>query len=471
MKTFFCIVLVTILLASCTNTKQAAEGTAHLEDPWSSIDSLLAQIKTTAFRDAEYRVTDFGAVSGDMESDYEAIQEAIDKCNSEGGGKVIVPPGIYYTRSIYLKSNVNLHLEEGAELRFSTDPQDYLPVVYTRWEGVEMMGLKPLIYAYEEENIGLTGKGVLNGQASNENWWAWCGAQWFGWEEGTPNQHNPENRPRLFQMAADGVPVEDRIFGADSYLRPQFFQPYKCERVLVKDVTFTNSPMWIMHPTLCNDVIIDGVIVDSHGPNSDGCDPESSKNVWIKNCYFNTGDDCIAIKSGRNHDGRRIGVPSENIVIQNCIMKDGHGGVVIGSEASGGARNIFAENNIMDSPELERALRIKTSSERGGVIENIYMRNVEIGRVKEAVLKFNMFYGDPGEFLPVIRNVHVENITVRNGGEYGLLAKGYDESPIQNITVKGLVIDSVQNFYEVEHLENLVLDGVIMNGQEVQAPE
>lgn len=469
MKNLTYPIIIILLYAACSGANQhetVSSGTTA--NPWEQLDSLIGQIKTTSFKDQEYLVTDYGAMAGDEASDYEAIQKAIDECSAEGGGKVIIPRGVFFTKSLYLKSNVNLHLEEGSELLFSTDPEDYMPVVFTRWEGVEMMGLKPLVYAYEEENIALTGKGILDGQASNENWWAWSGAQWYGWKEGTPNQHNPENRPRLLQMGEDGVPVEERIFGADSYLRPQFFQPYKCERVLVKDVTFKNSPMWIMHPTLCNHVIIDNVTVDSHGPNSDGCDPESSRNVWIKNCYFDTGDDCIAIKSGRNADGRRIGVASENIIIQNCIMKDGHGGVVIGSEASGGAKNVFAENCKMDSPELERALRIKTSSERGGVIENVYMRKVEIGQVKEAVLKFNMFYGDPGDHMPTIRNVYVEDVTVRNGGEYGILAKGYEESPIENVFVKNLKIDTVRDLYELQNVNNLVLEDVKMNGETVK---
>ncbi|MEP0367373.1 MAG: glycoside hydrolase family 28 protein [Cyclobacteriaceae bacterium] len=438
-----------------------------MTDPWNQLDSLIAQIKTTDFPEKDFIVTDFGATAGDEISDYEAIQKAIDECSAAGGGRVVVPAGTYYIKSIYLKSNVNLHLEEGSELRFSTLPEDYLPVVYTRWEGVEMMGLKPLVYAYEEENIALTGKGILNGQASNENWWPWCGAGYYGYEKGDPSQRDDDNRAALFQAGADNVPVSERIFGVDSYLRPQFFQPYKCERVLVQGVTFTNSPMWIMHPTLCNHVIIDGVSVISHGPNSDGCDPESSKNVWIKNCLFDTGDDCIAIKSGRNHDGRRVGVSSENIIIQNCVMKDGHGGVVIGSEASGGVKNVFAESCQMDSPELDRALRIKTSTERGGVIEQVYMRNVQVGQVKEAVLKFNMFYGDPGDFMPTIRDVRVENVTVKIGGKYGILAKGYEESPITNLYVDGLTIDSVGAPYSLENVEGLIVKNYSVAGEKV----
>ncbi len=459
--------LILFVCAFACSTSKNKELNNTMGDPWNQLDSLISQIKTTDFPDREFSIIDFGAIANDENDDSEAIQKAITACNEAGGGKVVVPAGIFFTKSIYLKSNVNLHLVEGAELKFSTIPEDYLPVVYTRWEGVEMMGLKPLIYAYEEENIAVTGKGTLNGQASKEYWWPWCGAGWYGYEEGDPKQQDEDNRPALFAMGETDVPVAERIFGTDSYLRPQFFQPYKCERVLVEGVTFTNSPMWIMNPTLCNHVIIDGVSVISHGPNSDGCDPESSKNVWIKNCLFDTGDDCIAIKSGRNKDGRRIGVASENIIIQNCIMKDGHGGVVIGSEASGGVKNVFAENCKMDSPELERALRIKTSSERGGVIENVYMRNVNVGQVKEAVLKFNMFYGDSGDFMPTIRNVRVENVTVKNGGKYGILAKGYAESPIQNIYVDGLKIETVGKAHSLENVVGLTVKNYTVAGETI----
>jgi polygalacturonase len=466
MKHYYTLILLSSLLACSTPKKEQSE--TSMNDPWDQLDSLLSQIKTTNFPDKDYLITDFGAVADDQNSDFDAIQTAINACSEAGGGKVIVPTGLFFTKSIYLKSNVNLHLVEGALLKFSTNPEDYLPVVYTRWEGVEMMGLKPLVYAYEEENIALTGKGILDGQASNEFWWPWCGAKHYGWTEGTPRQKDEDNLPSLLKMADENVPVAERIFGADSYLRPQFFQPYKCERVLVKDVTFTNSPMWIMHPTLCNHVIVDGVTVISHGPNSDGCDPESSKNVWIKNCLFDTGDDCIAIKSGRNTDGRRVNVASENIFIQNCVMKDGHGGVVVGSEVSGSVRNVFAENCVMDSPELERALRLKTSSQRGGIIENVYMRNVKVGQVKDVVIRFNMFYGDPGDFMPTIRNVRVENVEVRNGGKYGILAKGYAESPVENVYIDGLKIDTVGEAYQLENIKNFEVKNYTVAGKTIE---
>jgi polygalacturonase len=229
--------------------------------------------------------------------------------------------------------------------------------------------------------------------------------------------------------------------------------------------------MWIIHPVLCENVTVQGLIIKSIGPNSDGCDPESCKNVLIKDCYFDTGDDCIAIKSGRDHDGRRIGVPSENIIVEDCMMKRGHGGVVIGSEISGGCRNVYALNCVMDSPELDRALRIKTSSGRGGVIENVYFKNVKVGTYKEAAVRVNMFYEAPGNYMPVVRNILVENLQVEDGGKYGILIRAYPESPVQNLKMVNCTINSVDQVAKVDHVENVTFENVVINGGEVKAED
>lgn len=350
---------------------------------------------------------------------------------------------------------------------FSTDPKDYLPLVYTRWEGVELMNYSPLVYAFEEENIAITGEGILDGQANETNWWPWKGKTQYGYTEGDPQQEDADKRHALFQMAEDGVPVEERKFGEGFYLRPQFVQPYRCKNVLVEGVKIVNSPMWILNPVLCENVTIEGVTVESHGPNSDGCDPESSKNVLIKDCYFNTGDDCIAIKSGRNADGRRINVPSENIIIQNCKMADGHGGVVIGSEISGGVRNVFAENCEMNSPHLDRALRIKTSSMRGGIIEDIYLRNIDVGQIAQQVVRVNMFYEDSGAYVPTVRNIHVENMTVENGGKVGVLLEGYENSPVENITLENVNIKNAEEAYTFSNVKGVRFKNVTINGKAV----
>lgn len=468
-------VAMLLFFVSCGSQQVATEGEGSEKvlaaDVWDEVDEILEQIEPPTFPDRDFVITEFGAVADGKTDNTEAIRKAIIACNEAGGGRVVVPEGKFFTGPIHLLSNVNLHVSEDATLLFSTNPKDYLPLVYTRWEGVELMNYSPLIYAFEQENIAITGKGTLDGQANETNWWPWKGKEEYGWKEGTPNQNDDDKRPALFAMAEAGVPVEERKFGEGFYLRPQFVQPYRSKNILIEDVTIINSPMWILNPVLCENVTIEGVRVESHGPNSDGCDPESSRNVLIKDCYFNTGDDCIAIKSGRNADGRRINVPSENIVIQGCTMVDGHGGVVIGSEISGGVRNVFAEDCEMSSPNLERALRIKTSSMRGGIVENVYLRNIEVGQVADQVIRVNMFYEDSGAYIPVVRNIEVKDMTVENGGEVGVLLEGYEQSPVQNVRLINVEIEEVEEPFIFSNVEDIVFEDVKINGEEVELEE
>ncbi len=373
---------------------------------WQQLPALLARIKAPTFPNRDFKITDFGALGDGKTDNTEAIRKAVDAANKAKGGRVVVPAGVWLTGAIHLKSNVNLHVSEGATLKFIPDPAKYLPLVFTRWEGVELMNYSPLIYAFEQENLAITGKGTLDGSASYENWW--------GWNKKMPGQPTKQVPARnlLIEQGDKGVPVAERKHGEGSFLRPNFIQPYRSRNILIEGVTILNSPMWEINPVLCTNVTVRGVTVNSHGPNNDGCDPESCKDVLIEDCIFDTGDDCIAIKSGRDNDGRRVGVPSENIIIRNSTMKDGHGGVVMGSEISGGVRNVFVENCKMDSPNLDRALRFKSNARRGGVIENVFMRNVEVGRVAEAILTVDFLYetGANGPHKPVVRNVQIEKV-------------------------------------------------------------
>ncbi|WP_227006449.1 glycoside hydrolase family 28 protein [Rufibacter latericius] len=448
--------------------------TAVETDPWGYVQKVLQEITPPTFPEKDFNITAYGAV-GDKTTDCSsAIKLAIETCHKAGGGRVVVPAGNYLSGPIYLKSNVNLHLEKGATILFSTDPEKYLPMVHTRWEGIELMNYSPLIYAFEEKNIAITGEGTLDGQASNQNWWPWAGSDYYGTKEGMITQRSPGNRDRLFQLAEENVPVADRKFGRGFFLRPQFVQPYRCQNVLIQGVKILNSPMWVLHPVLCTNVTIQGVTVESLGPNSDGCDPESSRNVLIKDCYFNTGDDCIAIKSGRNADGRRLNVPSENIIIQGCTMVNGHGGVVIGSEITGDTRNVFAENCTMNSPLLDRALRIKSNSARGGVVENVYLRNIEVGQIKQQVVQVNMFY-DPGEpkgnNIPVVRNIEVRNMTVQKGGQIGVLLEGYEQAPVENLRLINVEINGVKKPYSFSNVKNIQFENVRINGEKVSLPK
>ena len=439
---------------------------------WSKLPSIIEAIKAPVFKNKIYNILDFGAKSGGVVDNTQVFRKAIQKCSKSGGGIVLVPAGNYFTGPIHLDNDVNLHLEEGAEIIFNTNP-DVFPIVHTSFEGTELMNYSPLIYAYNKHNVAVTGKGILNGQGSNENWWSWCGKNTDGWKKNTPDQKDDVNR--LMDMAEKAIPVAERVFGKGHFLRPNCIEFFECTQVLLQGVQIVNAPFWVIHPMKSSNIIVDGVSIKSHGPNNDGCDPEYSKNVWIKNTTFDTGDDCIAIKSGRDNDGRRVAIKSENIIVQDCKMYDGHGGVTIGSEISAGVSNVYVENCVMDSPELDRAIRIKSNSRRGGLVENVFVRHITVGEVKESVLGIDLFYGvhgnQTGSFIPQVQNIFIENSTVKNAGLYGILAKGHKGYPIKNIRFKDVTIDKVETEYSIENVENLKFVNTYINGSLMESPK
>jgi polygalacturonase len=442
----------------------AATALMPAADPWNQVPALLQRIKPPAFSTRRFPVTHFGARPDGRIDCTAGFAKAIAACSAAGGGHVFVPAGEYSTGPVHLKSGVNLHLERGARMQFVRDPQRYLPLVFSRWEGMECMNYSPFLYAYGAKDIAITGEGVLDGGASCDYWWPWKGRTNCGWKRGEPNQ--AKARDQLIAMTERDVPVEERKFGEGSFLRPQFVQTYKCTNVLIEGVTIVNSPMWEIHPVLCRNVIVRNVKISSHGPNNDGCNPESCTDVLIQGCEFDTGDDCIAIKSGRNRDGRRVNVPTENILIRNCVMKDGHGGVTLGSEISGGVRNVFAEDCRMDSPNLERVLRLKTNSVRGGVLEHIYMRNVQAGQVSGAVVDIDFSYeeGNAGKFAPVVRDVELSNVTCKKS-KYGLTLVGYPEAPIHDVRLRDCTFTGVEKASIVQHVDGLRMENVRINGE------
>lgn len=431
------------------------------------------QIKKTSFPKRTYLITDFGAKPDTPDEPcHEAINRAIVACSLNGGGTVLVPKGTFHTGPLTLKSNVNLHVEEGAELKFSTDQSLYFPGVLTRWEGLDCYNARPLIYAYGETNIAITGKGVIDGQGSMETWWPMCGAARYGWKEGMVAQRNG-GRERLLMYGETSTPIYKRVMKPEDGMRPQLINLYSCQTVLIEDVTLLNSPFWVIHPLMCESLIVRGVKVFNRGPNGDGCDPESCKNVLIEGCTFDTGDDCIAIKSGRNADGRKWNIPSENIIVRNCFMKNGHGGVVIGSEISGGYRNLYVENCRMDSPDLDRVIRIKTSTCRGGIIENVFVRNVTVGQCREAVLRINLQYENREKcdrsFPPIVRNVHLKNVTCEKS-KLGVLIIGLDDNEhVYNVSVEDCRFNNVdKGGNEIKGAKEVTFKNLYINGKQVE---
>ena len=428
-------------------------------------------IQLPKIAERQFLITSFGAkTTATAAQNQKAINKVISLVSKKGGGKVIIPKGTWNTGAIELKSHVNLVLEEGATLHFAFEPKLY-PLVRTSWEGLACWNYSPCIYAYKATDIAITGKGTIDGGGNNDTFWQWNGNPRFGYKEGvTKESQKLGSRSKLLKMAEDGVPFDERKFGMGYGLRPQLVNMVHCERILIKDVKMINSPFWVIHPLLSKNITVDGVYVWNEGPNGDGCDPEACENVLIQNCVFHTGDDCIAIKSGRNNVGRLWNQPSKNIIIRNCKMEDGHGGVVIGSEISGGCENVYAENCVMDSPHLERILRIKTNNCRGGQVQNINMRNVVVGQCKEAVVKINLDYERKEicyrGFEPIVNNVNVENVTCQKS-DYGVLIIGRDSlENVYDINIKNCKFDGVvkEPVKITGKTRNVKFDNLIING-------
>lgn len=434
-------------------------------EAWQRAADIARNVRAPTFPDRVFDITKYGARPDATALNTKSIADAIDACAKAGGGRVLVPPGKFLTGAIHLKSNVELHVSEGATLLFDTNPSSY-PIVFTRWEGMECMNYSPLIYARKQKNIGITGKGTLDGQAGEKHWWPWKGV-WrgnvpYGWKEGMPSQLPA--RTKLFHMAEEGVPVEKRVFGDGSMLRPPFIQPYDCENVLIEGIRVRNSPFWNIHPVLCRNVTLRGVDVYGHGPNNDGVDPESVDHMLIEDCSFNTGDDCIAVNSGRNADGRRLATPSQNILVRNCRMQEGHGGVVVGSQISGGARWVFTENCHMDSPDLWYAIRFKNNALRGGLLENFYYRDIDVGQVGRAAITcdFNYEEGANGAFTPQLRNVVIERLRVKNAIRV-LDSQGLPKAPVNDLTLRDCSFDGVTQPSIVKYTRTVTLEKVRVN--------
>lgn len=397
-------------------------------------------IKTPTFAQKDYVITKFGAkTTASAAKNQKAINKAIATCSRKGGGRVIVPAGTWNTGALRLQSNVNLVVEKGATLLFAFDT-DLYPLVRTRWEGMDCYNYSPCIYGDNIQNAGITGEGTIDGGASNESWWFMTGVERFGYKEGLENCKYTGSRNKLLQMVCNMTPIKERVFGKGYGLRPQLINIMDGKNILIEGVTLLRSPFWVIHPVFCKNLTVRNVKIWNEGPNGDGCDPESCDGVLIEGCNFHTGDDCIAIKSGRNQDGRAYGKPSENIIVRNCVMEDGHGGVVIGSEIAAGARNVFVENCQMNSEHLDRVIRIKSNSCRGGITENVFVRNVKVGRCGECVLKVNLNYDNKEQcdrnYPPTVRNIWLEDVTC-NQSDNGIVIVGLpDHDNVYGIHVK-----------------------------------
>jgi polygalacturonase len=438
-------------------TRTAAASTMPQLPPDAAADRIAASVRQPRFPNRVFPVTSYGAVGDGVTKNTAAFAAAISACSRSGGGHVVVPPGQFLTGAVHLLSNVDLHVEAGATILFSQDPADYLPIVFTRWQGIELMNYSPPVYAYGQHNIAVTGSGTLNGQADANHWWNWKSLETADFDT-------------LETMADDGVPVSQRVFGPGHFLPPQMIQPFLCDTVLLSGVTVINSPFWHLNPNLCRNVTVDGLTVNSSGPNTDGCDPESCERVVIRNVTFDTGDDCIAIKSGRDSDGRRVNVPCRNVVIEQCDFANGHGGITIGSEMTGGVANVYARDLTMNSANLQAGHRIKTNTLRGGYVLNTNVYRVTAGTVGGPLLLIQGNYNaQTGNFPPNVTGITLRDWTVQSCKGVWSIVGASATDPVGTATLENLTITTSTAANSAKYITNLIVKDVTVGGSAVTA--
>ncbi|GAA3804383.1 glycosyl hydrolase family 28 protein [Sphaerisporangium flaviroseum] len=431
--------------------------------PWDQVPAILARISPPTFPDRTFDITDYGAKPDNSTDCTPAFRNAIAACNAAGGGTVLVPgTGRFRTGKIHLLSNVNLHVNAGGTIRFRSDAGSYLPTVFTRWQGIECYNYSPFIYAYGQANVALTGPGTIDGNAA--------AGPWFGFDD----RRGPD-WDRLQQMAVDGVPVDQRRFGDGHYLKPNMIQFYNCTNILVEDLNIRNPAMWTIHPVLSRNVTVRNVKVYSRGAMVDGCDPESSSDVHITGCAFDTGDDGTVIKSGRDIDGRRVGVPSENIVIEDNTYLGRWGAITVGSEMSGGVRDVFAQNNRIQAGSGYRsfyAVYIKTNNRRGGVVDGIHVRNLTGGPCDRGGFYIDMNYSLTGPGYgpivdPTIQNLTVDGLVI-DDSPFAIKLSGSSASHIRNVAVSNSTFTRMDSgSVSISNADNVTLTNVKINGKVV----
>jgi len=391
----------------------------------------MPQLARPTFPDRVFNVVQYGAVGDGKTNSTAAFRKAIDACSAAGGGTVLVPPGRWLTGAIHLKSNVNLHFEEGCEIHFSDRPEDYLPVVFTRWTGFELYNYSPLIYAYRCNNVAVTGPGRLFGHG--QAWWDW-------------KKYDEATARRIYQtQVLKGVAPDKRIYGTvEAGLRPQMISPTECTNVLLEGFTVAGAgPFWTCDILYCDRVIVRGLTIrTTGGPNTDGINISSSRNVLVEHCLIDSGDDAVTMKSGLNEEGWRIGRPTENVVVRHVTTLHCHGGVVIGSEMSGGVRNVLAHDCLFDGSGI--GIRLKSNRARGGVVEKIWYRDIRMKNLGNEAISiitdYRAFMGSKdGKAWPLFRDITIENIQC-DGAAGAVRMIGSPEKPIENVSLANVSI-------------------------------
>ena len=496
MKKLICLLLlgVTLTASAQKHTCEQGKGCANCENPYKrftkDLPFQMPEVKAPQFPDFSVSLKDFGAKGDGIALNTEAFAKAIDALSSKGGGKLVVPAGVWHTGPIVLKSNINLHLEMGAVILFAADESLY-PLVKTSFEGLDTRRCQSPLSANGCENIAITGKGVIDG---NGQYWRpvkkskMTDGQWkevlsrpggvaVRSDYWVPSQGYADAEKNA-NMNVVKASSEAEWNNYKRFLRPVMISLVNCKNVLLQGVIFQNSPAWNIHPLMCENIILDNVLArnPAYAQNGDALDLESCKNALIVNSKFDAGDDGICIKSGKDADGRRRGIPCENVVVDGCTVFAGHGGFVVGSEMSGGVKNILVKSCQFLGTDV--GLRFKSTRGRGGIVENIFIRDIAMTDIKTDAITFNMYYGGKSvaemladgdnpdnttkmpvnEETPIFRNIDIQNI-VCNGAGRAMEFNGLPEMPIRNINLKNIVIkakkDAVFTNYENVTKENV----------------
>ncbi|MDW6065902.1 glycoside hydrolase family 28 protein [Streptomyces sp. FXJ1.4098] len=425
---------------------------------WSRADAIVARVARPRFPDREFPITRYGA-RGDGRTDCTAaLRRAVAACAAAGGGHVTVPRDLRHRARPPAQPRRSAP-GGGRPAALRPGPGRVSPAGPHPVPGRGDVRLLAFIYAQGKRNVAVTGRGVLDGQADESHWWPWSGQAEFGWRPGIRQQE--DDWPGLWRQAEAGDPVERRVYAHGFRFRPNFVEFQGCHGVLVEGVTIVRSPMWEIHPVLSTGVLIQDVTIDSPGPNNDGIDPESCRDVVIRRCDIAAGDDCVAIKSGREADGRRVNVPSENIVIEDCVLRHRYGAITLGSDMTGGIRDVYVRRCRIGGPGLYFGLYIKTNSVRGGYAENIQLADLTVTHLRKEFLScdFHRGEGDTGSYPPRVRDIGIRGVTVDHARR-ALLARGYGHAPIDGLRLSDCHFGSLAEADRIEHVDGLVQERV-----------
>ena len=442
-------------MSGCS-TRQDKNKISKIEMPevWHLAEDIVGRIKAPEIPDSNYLITDFGAVPNSHTDNKGAFDAVMALCRENGGGRIIVPTGKFMVNGpIHFESNVEIHLEEGAEIIFGANPEDYLPVVLTRWEGTLLYNYSPFIYAFRKHDMAITGNGTINGNGA---------ALFQTWQK--------EQRPDQLALRAmnnDGTPVEERIFGDGHKLRPTLIQFYECESIKIEGITITNSPFWCIQPVFSKGIEVSNISFDAQNLNNDGIDPDSSEDIYIHDIDFNNRDDNIAIKSGRDREGRELARPSRNIVIRRCRWK-GHNAVCMGSEMSGGISNVFIENCSFNG-SVRAGVYLKSNRDRGGAIHDIYVRDMELDTCL-SVVEMDTDYKNEGEgHLSNFYNVYIERLQANYARDHGIYIQGMEGRPIHTVYLKDVTVVTSEKEALINHARGIKMDRVQVGGKTLES--